>query len=193
MGQYLSKHLQATGWEVLSPGEPATRPLSGMVFDAGLVGDATATLWPGAAEAFRAAVFGNLARFADPADGGARGVAIASRDWLGAPGYADYAAVSGGLVGVVRSLALELGRRGITINLVVGLADHDQSQSDSETESSALPPPVVVDPGSLLPWAVSPDDVAATVAFLVDPRSSHITGQVVYCCGGASLLSSLSA
>jgi acetyl-CoA acetyltransferase len=39
---------------------------------------------------------------------------------------------------------------------------------------------------------VTPEDIAATVTFFLDRRSGYITGQVLHCCGGASLLSSLS-
>ena len=39
---------------------------------------------------------------------------------------------------------------------------------------------------------VTPEDIAAAVAFFLDRRSGYITGQILHCCGGASLLSSLS-
>jgi NAD(P)-dependent dehydrogenase (short-subunit alcohol dehydrogenase family) len=39
---------------------------------------------------------------------------------------------------------------------------------------------------------VTPEDIAAAITFFLDRRSGYITGQVLHCCGGASLLSSLS-
>jgi NAD(P)-dependent dehydrogenase (short-subunit alcohol dehydrogenase family) len=39
---------------------------------------------------------------------------------------------------------------------------------------------------------VTADDIAAAVAFFLDRRSGYLTGQILHCCGGVSLLSSLS-
>jgi NAD(P)-dependent dehydrogenase (short-subunit alcohol dehydrogenase family) len=160
-GMRIAGYLEARGWVVRDAG-----PAAGMVFDAGLLDDGT---WDGAIPALRE----HLRLFADQ-PGGGRVVVLGSRDWLGAPGRSEQAAIGGGLVSTVRSLALELGRRAITVNLVVGLPERDHGQG-------------------LLPWPVSGDDLAATVEFLLDRRSSYITGQVLYCCAGAGLLSSLTA
>jgi NAD(P)-dependent dehydrogenase (short-subunit alcohol dehydrogenase family) len=145
----------------------ADGPLAGMIFDAGLLDGEP---WSAAMPAFQAALRDHLPLFAEQ---GARVVVIGSRDWLGSPGHSERAAVAGGLVSAVRSLALEHGRRAITVNLVVGMPEHDQR--------------------TLLPWQVSADDLAAAVEFFLDRRSSYLTGQVLYCCAGANLLSSLSA
>lgn len=166
IGRHIAEYLAARDWEVSDAG-----PLAGMIFDAGLLdGDP----WP--VSAFQSALHEHLPHCADREGGGARVVVLGSRDWLGAAGYAEQAAIGGGLVSAVRSLALELGRRAITVNLVVGLPEHDPSSVQG-----------------LLPWEVSADDIAAATEFFLDRRSSYLTGQVLYCCAGASLLSSLSA
>src|SRR3954468_20311002 len=53
-------------------------------------------------------------------DGGARGVAVGSRDWLGWPARPRVAAQAAGLIAAVRSLALAHGKAGITVNAVIG-------------------------------------------------------------------------
>jgi NAD(P)-dependent dehydrogenase (short-subunit alcohol dehydrogenase family) len=175
----IAGYLTARRWEVLDADGPVAGPLAGMIFDAGLL-DGEPWPWNAAIPALQSALREHLPLFADQAGGGARVVMLGSRDWLGAPGRAEQASIGGGLVSAVRSLALELGRRAVTVNLVVGLPERDPSGTAFEAQT-------------LLPWPVSADDLAATTEFFLDRRSSYITGQVLYCCAGASLLSSLSA
>ncbi|HEX4222846.1 MAG TPA: SDR family oxidoreductase [Pseudonocardiaceae bacterium] len=170
IGRHIAAYLTARDWKVGDTG-----PLAGLIFDAGLL-DGDPSPWATSISAFRSALREHLPHFADQAGGGARVVVLGSRDWLGAEGYAEQAAIGGGLVSAVRSLALEYGRRAITVNIVVGLPEHDPSTVEG-----------------LLPWPVTADDIAAATEFFLDRRSSYITGQVLYCCAGASLLSSLSA
>ncbi|MEV6657253.1 SDR family oxidoreductase [Nocardia fluminea] len=99
---------------------------------------------------------------------------MSSRDQLGSADRVEAAAVAGALASVVRSLALKLAPQQIRVNLI------------------APGDPAAGDVRSLLPKPVAVEDVAATAAFLADPRSSYITGQILFCCGGSSLLSSLS-
>ncbi|GHF18667.1 hypothetical protein GCM10017786_60530 [Amycolatopsis deserti] len=139
-----------------------------VVFDPGLF-DGKVTGNP--AEDLRRLARELLPRLRSAADGGAAIVAIGSRDQLGWADRPAIAAAAGALAAMVRSLALELASRGVTVNLVAG----------GTTE-----------PGPLLPTTVTPADIAETVAFFADPRSRYITGQVLFCCGGSSLLSSLS-
>ncbi len=116
---------------------------------------------------------------------GARVVAVSTRDWLGWPDRPRSAAASAALIAAVRSLALAHGRAGITVNAVVSMR---AVESDAPAPGTRLrdPRPLTGDP-------VDDEDVAAAVAFLLDPRSAYITGQVLQCCGGSSLLSSMSA
>ncbi|MEV5838357.1 SDR family oxidoreductase [Nocardia sp. NPDC052112] len=109
-------------------------------------------------------------------------VVTVSADLLGSAGRPRIAATSAALVATARSLALRYASEGITVNVVAVpaavLRDHAGVDED--------------DRPALLPHAVSGGDVAGSIAFFSDPRSRYITGQVFYCCGGSSLLSSLS-
>lgn len=183
IGRHIADHLTTRGWEVLDAAGPGAGPLAGMIFDAGLL-DGEPRPWSEVIPAFQSTLREQLPLFADQAGGGARVVVLGSRDWLGAPGHSEQASVAGALVSAVRSLALELGRQAVTVNLVVGMPEREPSGAVSGTAANAR---------ALLPWPVSGDDVAAAVEFFLDRRSSYITGQVLYCCAGASLLSSLSA
>jgi len=178
-GRQVAEQLRAGGWEVLTADGSVAGPLAGLVFDADLL-DGEPWPWSAAIPAFRAAVNEHLPLFADRAAGGARVVVLGSRDWLGAPGRADQSAIGGGLVSAVRSLAMELGQRAITVNLIVGLPRRDACGAGFEARG-------------LLPWQPAAEDLAAAVEFFLDRRSSYITGQVLNCTAGASLLSSLSA
>jgi NAD(P)-dependent dehydrogenase (short-subunit alcohol dehydrogenase family) len=122
------------------------------------------------------------------ADGGARVVAVGSRDWLGWPSRPRAAAQAAGLVATVRSLALAHGRAGITVNAVIA------TPPDAATRRDAGPVPGthLCEPVPLTGAPVTPDDIAAAVTFFLDRHSCYITGQILHCCGGASLLSSLS-
>ena len=124
----------------------------------------------------------------DAEHGGARVVAVGCRDWLGWPTRPRVAAQAAGLIAAVRSLALAHGRAGITLNAVVGMPP------DAEAIRAGEPAPGthLYEPVPLTGQSVTAEDIAATVAFFLDSRSAYITGQVLHCCGGASLLSSLS-
>jgi 3-oxoacyl-[acyl-carrier protein] reductase len=96
---------------------------------------------------------------------------------LGNRGQVNYAAAKGGLVAASRSLARELGSRGITVNCVSpGLIDTPMSAGTFEPEAIARMVP--------LQRMGRPDDVAATVAFLASDAAAYMTGQVVPVNGG---------
>ena len=115
-------------------------------------------------------------------------VAVGCRDWLGWPTRPRVAAQAAGLIAAVRSLALAHGRAAITVNAVIGMPP------DAEAVRAGEPAPGthLYEPVPLTGQPVTAEDIAATVAFFLDSRSAYITGQVLHCCGGASLLSSLS-
>lgn len=120
-------------------------------------------------------------------DGGARIVAISSRDGLGWPDRPHIAAAAA-LIALSRSLALQLGPDGITVNVVAALPPQGSILRDAGRPAGTH----LREPEPLTPAPVTPQDIASTSEFFLDARSGYITGQVLYCCGGASLLSSLS-
>lgn len=107
---------------------------------------------------------------------------IASRAWLGGPGQSPYASAKAGLVGLTRTLALELGRKGVTVNCIApGLIDTPLWQKLPEKSQKYL---LSKQPTGKLGRV---EDVAGAVMFMADDRASFITGQVLYVCGGRSL------
>lgn len=107
---------------------------------------------------------------------------ISSRAWLGWFGQANYSASKGGLVSLTRSLAIELGKRGITANTISpGLIDTPLLRSVPEEIYNKL---LQAQPSGKVG---SIEDVARAVSFFVDKKASFMTGQVFYVCGGKSL------
>jgi 3-oxoacyl-[acyl-carrier protein] reductase len=97
----------------------------------------------------------------------------------GNPGQANYAAAKAGLLGFSKSLARELGSRGITVNAVApGFIDTDMTRALSEEQRAALLRQI---PAGRLG---TPAEVAAAVLFLVSPRSAYITGETLHVNGG---------
>jgi 3-oxoacyl-[acyl-carrier protein] reductase len=97
----------------------------------------------------------------------------------GNPGQANYAAAKAGMIGFTKSLAREVGSRGITANVVApGFIDTDMTraldQSTRETLNAQIP----------LARLGQPADIAAAVAFLASSEASYITGETLHVNGG---------
>jgi 3-oxoacyl-[acyl-carrier protein] reductase len=101
---------------------------------------------------------------------------------LGAAGQSNYAASKSGLVGLARSLARELGSRGITVNVVApGPVDTDMTAALGEERLDAI---ISVVP---LERAAQPDEIAGAVAFLASADAAYITGAVLPVDGGLGM------
>jgi 3-oxoacyl-[acyl-carrier protein] reductase len=97
----------------------------------------------------------------------------------GNPGQTNYAAAKAGLIGFSKSLAREVGSRGITVNTVApGFIDTDMTRELPEEQRKALIEQVAL--GRL----GDPSDIAAAVAFLASPDASYITGETLHVNGG---------
>jgi len=97
----------------------------------------------------------------------------------GNPGQANYAAAKAGILGFTKSLARELGSRGITVNAVApGFIDTDMTRALSEEQRAELLRQIPL--GRL----GTPAEVAAAVLFLVSPQSAYITGETLHVNGG---------
>ena len=100
----------------------------------------------------------------------------------GNPGQANYAAAKAGIVGMSKSLAQELGSRGITVNCVApGFIDTDMTRALAEEQKSALLARIPL--GRL----GQPEDIAAAVAYLASPAAGYVTGAVLHVNGGMYL------
>lgn len=97
----------------------------------------------------------------------------------GAPGQTNYAASKAGLIGFGRSLALEVGRRKITVNVVTpGLIETDMVKDVTDARRDHL-----LGQTSLF-RAGRPEEVAGAVKFLASDDASYVTAAVVPVTGG---------
>jgi 3-oxoacyl-[acyl-carrier protein] reductase len=97
----------------------------------------------------------------------------------GNAGQTNYSAAKAAVAGFSKSLAREVGSRGITVNCVApGFIDTDMTRALSEAQREAL---LVSIPAGRLGSA---EDVAAAVAFLASPAAAYITGETLHVNGG---------
>ena len=97
----------------------------------------------------------------------------------GNPGQTNYAATKAGLVGFSKSLAREIGSRGITVNTVApGFIDTDMTRELAEEQRDKLAEQIPL--GRL----GSGEEVAAAVVFLASPGAAYITGETIHVNGG---------
>ena len=108
-------------------------------------------------------------------------VTIASRAWHGNPGQANYSAAKAGVVGLTRSVAKELGRKGVTANSIAPGLVETASLRGLDT-FDAIRDRAIKD--NSIKRIGRPDDVAAAVTFLASPQSGFVTGEVVHVSGG---------
>ena len=101
---------------------------------------------------------------------------------MGNAGQSNYAAAKAGIIGFTKSLAREVGVRGITVNAIApGFIQTDMTDNLSDIQKEALASQIPM--GRL--GAV--DEVANVVLFLADDSGSYITGQTLHVNGGLYL------
>jgi 3-oxoacyl-[acyl-carrier protein] reductase len=98
---------------------------------------------------------------------------------MGNAGQSNYAAAKAGMMGFTRSLAREVGSRGITVNVVApGFIDTDMTRELNEAQREAMLKDI---PLNRLGEAV---EIAEAVCFLASPQAAYITGQTLHVNGG---------
>lgn len=101
---------------------------------------------------------------------------------LGSPGQVNYAASKAGLVGMARSVARELGSRGITANVVApGYVETDMTAGLPEDQKDGYRQQIP------LQRFASPAEIAGVVTFLASPAAGYVTGAVVPVDGGLGM------
>lgn len=100
----------------------------------------------------------------------------------GNAGQVNYSAAKAGLIGMTKSLAKELGGKGVTVNAVApGFIETDMTEGLSDDIKAQVASKALIKrPGTTM-------DVAAAVAFFASKESGYITGQVLVVDGGLTL------
>lgn len=97
----------------------------------------------------------------------------------GNAGQTNYTAAKAGMVGFTKSLAREVGSRGITVNAVApGFIDTDMTKALPDAQKEALQSQIPL--GRL----GQPEEIAAAVAFLASPAAAYISGETIHVNGG---------
>lgn len=105
---------------------------------------------------------------------------------LGVFGESNYSAAKAGVQGFTKSLAIELGRYGVTANVVApGFVVTDMTREVAERVNMSIEDMTKEMMRDIrVGRAGEPDDIANAVSFFADERSSFVTGQVLYVAGG---------
>ncbi len=97
----------------------------------------------------------------------------------GNPGQANYAAAKAGIIAFSKSLAREIGSRGITVNVIApGFIDTDMTRALPDAGKQAMLAQIA------LGRFGEPADIARAVAFLAGPSATYITGETLHVNGG---------
>ncbi len=94
----------------------------------------------------------------------------------GVPGQTNYSAAKAGMIGATKALAQEVGRRGVTVNVVApGFIKTEMTEGLSEADLKKMIP---------VNRFGEPEEVAEVVGFLASTKSSYVTGEVISVNGG---------
>jgi len=100
----------------------------------------------------------------------------------GNAGQANYSASKAGMIGLAKSVAKELGSRGVRANAIApGFIITDMTAALSEEVKAEWAKQIPLRRGG------TPEDVANVATFLASDMSSYVTGQVICCCGGMNM------
>jgi 3-oxoacyl-[acyl-carrier protein] reductase len=113
-------------------------------------------------------------------------VSLSSTSALGNRGQANYSSVKAGLQGFTRTLAIELGPFGITVNAVApGFIDTEMTRSTARRQGLD-PDQVIAEASKVIPVrrVGQPRDIANVICFLASDEASFINGQIIYVAGG---------
>jgi 3-oxoacyl-[acyl-carrier protein] reductase/2-hydroxycyclohexanecarboxyl-CoA dehydrogenase len=109
-------------------------------------------------------------------------VNVSSMSWLGNFGQANYAASKAGVVGLTRTAARELAKKGVTVNAICpGFIDTEMTRGVPQNVWDAMVGKI---------WAGrvgTPEDVGNVVAFLASDEAAYVTGEVINISGGMVL------
>jgi 3-oxoacyl-[acyl-carrier protein] reductase len=98
---------------------------------------------------------------------------------MGNAGQTNYSAAKAGMIGFTKSLAREVGARGITVNAVApGFIDTDMTRALADEHKQMLLNQIPLN------RLGQPEEIAAAVAFLASPEAAYITGETISVNGG---------
>ncbi len=101
----------------------------------------------------------------------------------GNPGQGNYTAAKAGMIGMMKSIAKEYARRGVTANCVApGFVATPMTDKLNEKQREAI---MTMVPANRLG---TPDDIAAAVVYLASDEASYITGQTLHVNGGMAMI-----
>ena len=104
------------------------------------------------------------------------------RRCIGYAGQCNYSASKAGMIGLAKSIAKELGSRGVRANAIApGFIITDMTAALSDEVKAEWAKQIPLRRGG------TPEDVANVATFLASDLSSYVTGQVIHCCGGMNM------
>jgi 3-oxoacyl-[acyl-carrier protein] reductase len=113
-------------------------------------------------------------------------VSLSSTSALGNRGQANYSTAKAGLQGLTKTLAIELGRFGVTANAIApGFIVTEMTKATAERVGMGFEEFQQAAASQIPVGRVGqPTDIAATVSFLVSEEAGFVSGQVIYVAGG---------